>query len=464
MNRFKQFVLLAAASLFLAGCQEQTAKTNEPKNHQTEQSTNKEIVIADASAKELVNADAGDLYQKYIGEKSFSKAPDDYRQATDDAIDAYLKSLDRKETKKWDKQKWVQSMTSSLETGYRGGAEDISSYKVVYDKLRLPDGRLLQDVGMNEITKKQDKKVNVALLIDSSGSMKAQVGGESKMALAKKSLERLAKELPDSVHVSLIAFGYKGTGSDADKEMSCKAVDTFYPLQSFNEAKFSDSLSKFNPSGWTPLAASIEMANRQLSDKQGENTENFIYVVSDGIETCGGDPVAAARKAKQEQTNVKINIIGFDVDSKADQQLKQVAEAGGGEYSSVKTKQQLTNIENIWKEAINKNTWRWWAVHNFSSTTWKTVDHYNAMNSFSSKYLAMSNQEENRFLSAMDRLQKEKLIDSDQRSAIINILDSRQKKIKDYLNDLVTKKRTKIKTESNDIDQKLHVIEKQVGI
>ena len=131
--------------------------------------------------------------------------------------------------------------------------------------------------------------------------------------------------------------------------------------------------------------------------------------MSDGIETCDGDPVAAAKKVKADNTNVNINIIGFDVDSEADEQLKNVAEAGGGEYSSVKTKQQLSEIENVWKEAINKNTWRWWAVHRFSDNVWTTVDHYNALRDISSTYQSMLQNEQTRMTQTLNLLEKEKL-------------------------------------------------------
>ncbi|MCL6574288.1 MAG: VWA domain-containing protein, partial [Bacillus sp. (in: Bacteria)] len=317
---------------------------------------------------------------------------------------------------------------------------------------------------MEEITKNKEKKVNVVLVIDSSGSMKAQIDGESKMALAKKSIEGLAKELPDTVNVSLIAFGHQGTGNDADKEKSCKAVETFYPLQAYDGAKFAGSLTKFDSMGWTPLASSIELAKDQLASEKGENTENFIYVVSDGIETCDGDPVKAAKNVAQDNTNVKINIIGFDVDSKADQQLKEVAVAGGGEYSSVKTKQQLAEIQNVWKETINKNTWRWWAIHRFSDNIWSTVDHYNVINGLKSKYFTLVQNEENRFNETVNRLQKEGMIDSEKRSSISQVLRNRNDKIQTYLGDLSSKKGEEIKTESDELSKKLEAIQKQVGL
>ncbi|MHA7137782.1 vWA domain-containing protein [Rossellomorea arthrocnemi] len=466
MKRMKQIFLVAALFFLLTGCQEEPEKTStKDKATQEPDTATKDLGVSSTTTpEELISEDSGDLYQQYIENKSWSKDPESYKEATGKAIDEYMDDVDKKETEKWSEQKWAQSLLSSLQTGYGDIASELENYEVVYEELKLPDGRLLQDIEMDEITQKEDKEVNVALLIDSSGSMKAEVSGESKMSLAKESLSNLAKELPESVNVSLIAFGHKGTGSDADKEMSCKAVESFYPLQPYDGAAFSESLSKFNPMGWTPLASSIELANEQLSTHNNEDTENFIYVVSDGIETCDGDPVAAAEKVKADNTNVKINIIGFDVDTEADEQLKKIAVAGGGEYSSVKTKQQLSEIENVWKEAVNKNTWRWWAVHRFSDNVWTTVDHYNALRDIVSTYQSMLRNEQNRMIQTLNRLEKDDLIDSEKRSAISSLLDDRQEKIRNYLNDLESTKHDEVKTVSDELDKRLDAIKEQVGI
>ena len=467
MKPIKPLFRLALLLLLLTGCQgdAENAASKEKGGQDPGQpaQASKDVDLSN-TPEEWINEDEGELYQKYIEKKSWSKEPEAYKKATGKAIDEYMKNIVTKETEKWTEQNWTQSILSSLQTGYGDIASELENYEVVYEEMKLPDGRLLQDVPMDEITEKEDKKVNVALLIDSSGSMKADVDGESKMSLAKDSLKSLAKELPESVNVSLIAFGHKGTGSDADKENSCKAVESIYPLQPYDEGAFSESLKKFDPKGWTPLASSIELANEQLTSHSDEKTENFIYVVSDGIETCDGDPVAAAKKVKADNTNVKINIIGFDVDSEADGQLKKVAEAGGGEYSSVKSKQQLSEIENVWKEVINKNTWRWWAVNRFSDNVWTTVDHYNALRDIVSTYQTMIRNEENRMIQTLNRLEKEELIDSEKRSAISSLLDDRQEKIRNYLNDLESNKHEEVKTVSDELDKRLDAIKKQVGI
>lgn len=472
MRRAKLLVVVLLAALMLIGCQEKEETKAVTKTEEKEGkiepgktiSLTGEVELPKTTAKEYIEAEKGVLYTKYIESKESSDDKDAKAKANTEAIDAYFAGISKKKTKKWDEKKWMESLTSSLQASYKDVAEEMENYEVIYEKLRLPAGRLLQDISMDEITKEEDKTVNVVMVIDSSGSMKAKVGGESKMALAKKSIENLAKELPEAVNVSLVAFGHQGSGSDADKAKSCGAVETMYPLKAYEDSGFAESLKKFDAVGWTPLASGISMANEQLAAHKGENVENFIYVVSDGIETCDGDPVAAAKKAVADNTNVKINIIGFDVDTEADRQLKAVADAGGGEYSSVKTKQQLAEIKDVWKEAININTWRWWAVHRFADNVWTTLDHYNAVGKINSKYNTTFENERKRITEALDRLEKEEFIDAVQRNALNQVLRDRDDKIRTYMNDLDSKKRDEIKTKSDELSEKLDVIKKQVGV
>ncbi|WP_316568197.1 VWA domain-containing protein [Neobacillus sp. YIM B06451] len=473
MKRAKLVVALFFTAVLLLGCQgkdEGGRKNQEPKEEgivpgkAIATSKPDEVELPATTGEEYIQEGKGNLYQKFIEGKEFTDDKEALEKATSDALDAYIQEVGKKNTKKWDEKKWAASITKALRAGYKDVAEELENYPVVYEKLRLPDGRLLEDLTMDEVTKDEDKKVNVVMAIDSSGSMKAKVDGEAKMALAKKSIESLAKELPESVKVSLIAFGHQGTGSDADKSKSCKAVETMYPLNTFEGTAFGNSLKKFDAMGWTPLAAAISMANEQLAAEKDENTENFIYVVSDGIETCDGDPVAAAKKAVQDNTNVKINIIGFDVDDAADQQLKVVAEAGGGEYSSVKTKQELEEIKNVWKEKININTWRWWAVHRFADNVWTTLDHNNAVDSLMGKSYKLRKNEEKRFKELLDRLEEKGMIDAVKKNAISKWLWDRNDKINTYFSDLDKKKSDEIKAKSEDLSKKLDAIEKQVGL
>jgi hypothetical protein len=111
-----------------------------------------------------------------------------------------------------------------------------------------------------------------------------------------------------------------------------------------NKSEFLRVVNSFQPIGWTPIAGALNKAREMLSDQRGETSTNLVYIVSDGIETCGGDPAAAARELHQSRIKAIINIIGFAVNSQAQQQLRAVAEAGGGQYFEARNANEMHRV------------------------------------------------------------------------------------------------------------------------
>jgi D-amino-acid dehydrogenase/Ca-activated chloride channel family protein len=152
-----------------------------------------------------------------------------------------------------------------------------------------------------------------------------------------------------------------------------------YPLGAYDKSSFQKSLNQFRPTGWTPLTAAIEQAKSDLSGKTGENVENIIYVVSDGIETCGGDPVKAAKELHHSEIQAIVNIIGFDVDNAGQQALKKVAEAGGGKYTTVSTGDDLRKHLDKEYDRLRRE-WSQWGTKSYLAAgeqwveKWKVLD------------------------------------------------------------------------------------------
>ncbi len=89
-----------------------------------------------------------------------------------------------------------------------------------------------------------------------------------------------------------------------------------------------------------PLSAALQRAEALLA-ANGRPGEQVIYVVSDGQETCGGDPVAVARSINEGSTKAIINIIGFAVPSGEAASLQAVAAAGGGRFVNARTDREV---------------------------------------------------------------------------------------------------------------------------
>ena len=140
-------------------------------------------------------------------------------------------------------------------------------------------------------------------------------------------------------------FGHKEGKS---KQESCQSSETVYPLAAYEESSFSSALNRFDAEGWTPLAKAIRDAKSDLAQMSGEGVQNIVYIVSDGEETCGGDPVKEARALHTSEMKAIINIIGFDVSNAEQRALKEVAKAGGGSYKSARSAKDLE--EQLYKE------------------------------------------------------------------------------------------------------------------
>lgn len=72
-------------------------------------------------------------------------------------------------------------------------------------------------------------------------------------------------------------------------------------------------LEKIAPDGDTPLTTAVEAAADALDFREKPGT---IVLVTDGDETCGGDPCALARKLKADGFALTVHVIGFKARSK----------------------------------------------------------------------------------------------------------------------------------------------------
>jgi len=205
------------------------------------------------------------------------------------------------------------------------------------------------------------ENLNVIFIIDSSGSMAQKIDGREKMASAKESILKFVSKLPKDAKVGIRVYGHKGTGSDSDKALSCSSSELVYPISNYNEGEFQAALNKFSPSGWTPIGLALREAKNDLASFDGANNTNIVYLVSDGIDTCEDQPIEAAKDLYSSNISPIINVIGFDVDSEGQNQLKQIAAATDGIYETVTNEgelqeqlKKLNDLTSQWQEWLEK--------------------------------------------------------------------------------------------------------------
>lgn len=80
----------------------------------------------------------------------------------------------------------------------------------------------------------------------------------------------------------------------------------------------------------TPIADSLKAIE---SDLKGASTGAAIILVTDGEETCGGDPAKVIKDLQAKGFDVNLNIVGFAIDDATlAGQFESWADLGGGRY------------------------------------------------------------------------------------------------------------------------------------
>lgn len=180
------------------------------------------------------------------------------------------------------------------------------------------------------------REQNTLLMLDASGSMAGPAGGgQTKMVAARQALERYATATPDFVNLGFLVYGHRGSNQPSGKAESCAGIDVLAPLGKVDHATFGDVLASFDATGHTPIGASLHAAQDAFAGR--EDADNRVIMVSDGIETCDGDPVAAARSLAEAGIAVTVDVVGFAVEDSDVDQLQAIAEVTGGTYTDAPT-------------------------------------------------------------------------------------------------------------------------------
>lgn len=151
----------------------------------------------------------------------------------------------------------------------------------------------------NEAIIDEERNVNVEIVLDASGSMAKRINGTSMMDIAKNSISSVLNALPKNAKVGLRVFGHKGNNKEDGKAVSCDANELIVAIDKLDNAKIDNALKNIKPTGWTSIAKSIDNAYEDLSKFNDKKDLNILYIITDGLETCDGDPIASAKKIKR---------------------------------------------------------------------------------------------------------------------------------------------------------------------
>lgn len=179
---------------------------------------------------------------------------------------------------------------------------------------------------------------NLLFILDASGSMWGQIDNIPKIVIAKKVMSGLVADLPNDAKAGLMAYGHRRKGD-------CTDIESLVGLGPLDRDAMIEHIQGMNAKGKTPITASVQQAIEQL--RKTEESANVV-LVSDGLESCGGDPCAAVKTAKESDVDFRLHVVGFDLGDVDTQQLQCMADAGGGEFFTAANASELsTALETV---------------------------------------------------------------------------------------------------------------------
>ncbi|MEZ4495928.1 MAG: VWA domain-containing protein [Thermomicrobiales bacterium] len=175
-------------------------------------------------------------------------------------------------------------------------------------------------------------ETNVQLIVDSSGSMGEEIEpGETRVQAAKGALNDVIDILPTNpgINVGLRIYGHEGNNTQAGRPVSCQSSELVVPMAGVDKDALRAEVDGIEPVGWTPIALSL---NRAAADfpAASDTVKNAVILVTDGLETCGGNPCTASRNLITGDGQVVTHVIGFALREDERANLQCIVDESGG--------------------------------------------------------------------------------------------------------------------------------------
>lgn len=165
-------------------------------------------------------------------------------------------------------------------------------------------------------------KTRILFLLDGSGSMLAGWGNTNRITAAKELLADLVDSLKsnDKLELALRAYGHLYRR----QSQNCKDTRLEVGFGKNNHDQIINKLKMIDPKGTTPIAYSLEQSAGDFPSTKGYR--NIIIIITDGIESCDGDPCAVSLALQKKGIFLKPFIIGIGMGQEYKDQFKCIGE------------------------------------------------------------------------------------------------------------------------------------------
>lgn len=166
---------------------------------------------------------------------------------------------------------------------------------------------------------------NLEIILDASGSMKTPLGKKTRCSTAHDVLKQVLSTLPDDFNVGLRIYGHR---ESSRSPKTCTDSELAVPIQKLDVQAILSAAEAVKPRGETPLVYSVLQSPADLKEVGG----GTVIVITDGEESCHGDPVKAVEQLKASGLDIQLNIVGFTTGQAVQKQLGGFAQATGGRF------------------------------------------------------------------------------------------------------------------------------------
>lgn len=162
-------------------------------------------------------------------------------------------------------------------------------------------------------------------ILDASNSMNDPwAAGRTKFSWAQEALIQTIQALAEDTPFGLVVFGHRVA---EPKEKSCADIELLFPFRTYPRAEraaLNQKIQELKAQGWTPLAESLRFAAAAVP------AGTRLILLTDGEETCGGDPKAVVTDLCGK--GYVLDVVGIALEAQAQASLRALAETCGGKF------------------------------------------------------------------------------------------------------------------------------------
>ncbi len=169
---------------------------------------------------------------------------------------------------------------------------------------------IVSTLSAQEVTQRIPEKTRLLFLLDGSASMYGEWEKTLKIRAAKGLLNDLVDSLRvnKNVELALRIYGHQHT----PEERNCEDTRLEVPFGPSTHDQIIEKIRDLEPKGTTPIAYSLLQAAGDYP--VSSDYRNIIIIITDGVESCGGDPCAVSIALQKKGIFLKPFVIGLNMD------------------------------------------------------------------------------------------------------------------------------------------------------